>query len=302
MVHWFLSVIKLALAVINILILSSLLVACGNYQAAQVADRDQPPSRRIGSKSQAHTHVVTWGDTLYSIAWRYGLDYRGLAQHNRISPPYTIYPGQRIRLATAPLPDKKMTDRPAVARPSVSTPPPMATRPRQGTSPATTPAATPPVSVARPPSTPPQTSSRSENRTPASSSTPPQPMAAGTPQWQWPSQGKLIAGFQGQTGLNKGIDIAGNLGQPVLAAASGQVVYAGTGLRGYGKLLIIKHNDTFLSAYAHNNKLLVNEGDWVKAGQRIADMGSSGTDRVKLHFEIRRGGSPVDPMKYLPRR
>jgi lipoprotein NlpD len=112
----------------------------------------------------------------------------------------------------------------------------------------------------------------------------------------------LLSGFQGNAGHNKGIDIAGNLGQPVFAAASGQVVYSGTGLRGYGKLLIIKHNDTFLSAYAHNNNLLVKEGDMVKAGQKIADMGSSGTDRVKLHFEIRREGTPVDPMKYLPKR
>ncbi len=124
----------------------------------------------------------------------------------------------------------------------------------------------------------------------------------GAPQWQWPAQGPIIARFQGATGLNKGVDIAGDLGQPVLAAASGQVVYAGTGLRGYGKLLIIKHNDTFLSAYAHNDRLLVGEGDQVKAGQRIADMGSSGTSRVKLHFEIRREGTPVDPLNYLPKR
>jgi lipoprotein NlpD len=126
--------------------------------------------------------------------------------------------------------------------------------------------------------------------------------AQNLPLWQWPASGKVSGLFQGESGLNKGIDLDGKLGEPVLAAASGRVVYAGSGLNGYGKLLIIKHNDTFLSAYAHNNQLSVKEGDVVKAGQRIADMGSSGTDSVKLHFEIRSGGSPVDPLKYLPKR
>lgn len=306
MTHWFLSVVRQLHTVINILILSCLIVACSNHPTAQVADRDQPPSRRIGHSSSSQTHLVAKGDTLYSIAWRYGLDYRGLAQYNRISPPYTIYPGQRIQLAVAPLANTKTPDKPAATAPARSGPPPMATRPRQETASANRPASSPPASVARPsastPANPPATSNRSENRTPAPGSSSAPAQVAGTPQWQWPSQGKVIAGFQGATGLNKGIDIAGNLGQPVLAAASGQVVYAGTGLRGYGKLLIIKHNDTFLSAYAHNEKLLVNEGEWVKAGQRIADMGSSGTDRVKLHFEIRREGTPVDPLKYLPKR
>ncbi|MFO1389162.1 peptidoglycan DD-metalloendopeptidase family protein [Cellvibrio sp.] len=120
--------------------------------------------------------------------------------------------------------------------------------------------------------------------------------------WQWPSSGKLLAQFQGETGQNKGIDLGGKLGEPVLAAASGRVVYAGSGLSGYGNLLIIKHNETFLSAYAHNEEISVKEGDFVKAGQKVADMGSSGTDRVKLHFEIRSDGSPVDPLRYLPKR
>ncbi len=112
----------------------------------------------------------------------------------------------------------------------------------------------------------------------------------------------MLARFGANNSLNRGIDIGGNLGQPVIAAADGQVVYAGSGLRGYGNLLIIKHNDTYLSAYAHNRRLLVDEGESVKGGQRIAEMGSSGTDKVMLHFEIRRNGTPVDPMGYLPRR
>jgi lipoprotein NlpD len=115
--------------------------------------------------------------------------------------------------------------------------------------------------------------------------------------WTWPARGRVTATF---TDAGKGIDIAGAKGEAVLAAGSGRVVYSGTGLRGYGKLVILKHNETWLSAYAHNEKLLVNEGDVVKKGQKIAEMGASDTDSVKLHFEIRKQGSPVDPLKLLP--
>ncbi len=120
--------------------------------------------------------------------------------------------------------------------------------------------------------------------------------------WAWPASGTLIGRFASNGSLNKGIDIAGQLGQPVLAASGGTVVYAGSGLRGYGELVIIKHNETYVSAYGHNRRLLVREGQQVKVGQSIAEMGSTGTDRVKLHFEIRRQGKPVDPLQYLPRR
>jgi lipoprotein NlpD len=120
--------------------------------------------------------------------------------------------------------------------------------------------------------------------------------------WGWPSSGVLIGKFSSNGSLNKGIDIAGDLGQPVLAASDGTVVYAGSGLRGYGELVIIKHSDTYVSAYGHNRRLLVREGQQVKVGQTIAEMGSTGTDRVKLHFEIRRQGKPVDPLQFLPRR
>jgi lipoprotein NlpD len=117
--------------------------------------------------------------------------------------------------------------------------------------------------------------------------------------WQWPATGKLVTGFSDTANL-KGIDIAGKAGQPVLASAAGKVVYAGTGLRGYGKLVIVKHNTTFLSAYAHNSEILVKEGQQVTRGQKIAEMGNTDSDQVKLHFEIRQLGKPVDPLKYLP--
>ncbi len=143
---------------------------------------------------------------------------------------------------------------------------------------------------------------------PASTTTPPSsgatPVVAGPAVggWAWPASGSLIGRFASNGSLNKGIDIAGQLGQPVLAASGGTVVYAGSGLRGYGELVIIKHNETYVSAYGHNRRLLVREGQQVKVGQSIAEMGSTGTDRVKLHFEIRRQGKPVDPLQYLPRR
>jgi len=118
-------------------------------------------------------------------------------------------------------------------------------------------------------------------------------------EWVWPASGKVIAGFSDSANL-KGIDIAGKSGQPVVASAAGRVVYAGTGLRGYGKLIIVKHNSTYLSAYAHNRDILVKEGQQVGKGQKISEMGDTDADQVKLHFEIRRLGKPVDPAKYLP--
>lgn len=274
--EWRMSVL---MRVIVILIACLSLYACAVHNSAQVSHRDQPPGRRI------QTHYVAKGDTLFSIAWRYGLDYKALARFNGISPPYTIYPGQTINLAIGTSSGIASTPSPRV---SATAPPPMATRPATT---ATTPRPTASAPVAR-----------SENKTPAVRQPAPTPAVSGAPRWQWPAKGPVIARFQGNTGLNKGIDLAGNLGEPVVAAAAGQVVYAGTGLRGYGKLLIVKHNDTFLSAYAHNDTLFVKEGDIVSAGQRIAGMGASGTDRVKLHFEIRREGTPVDPMIYLPKR
>jgi lipoprotein NlpD len=138
---------------------------------------------------------------------------------------------------------------------------------------------------------------------PRADAAPPAPPAAGNDDdhldWVWPAKGRLVSGFSDTAAL-KGIDIAGALGDPVLASAAGKVVYAGSGLRGYGQLIIIKHSDTYLSAYAHNSKILVKEGDSVARGAKIAEMGSSDTNTVKLHFEIRRQGKPIDPQKFLP--
>ena len=253
-----------------ILITCVFLGACASHQPAPVTDKSRQTQWR------PKTYIVVPADTLFSIAWRYGLKYEDLARHNGIKAPYIIRPSQVIRLDLS----KKNLKSIAPAAQSDK----WLAQKKQRPTPTKT------------------TVFRQKNKTdrlgPAR-----QPTAgADAPQWRWPVKGVILSSFQGNNGLNKGIDLGGKLGEPVLAAAPGQVVYAGSGLRGYGKLLIIKHNETFLSAYAHNERLRVKEGDLIKVGEVIADMGSSGTDRVKLHFEIRRDGTPVDPLKYLPRR
>ena len=163
----------------------------------------------------------------------------------------------------------------------------------------------PPASVVALATTCSETSSVSAPPVVATMPTPPPgaTRSAGGITWQWPASGKILGGFQaGSGGDGAGVDIAGNVGDPVRAAAPGTVVYSGNGLIGYGELIIIKHNDTYLSAYGHNSKRLVKEGDRVDAGQEIALMGASGAPRVELHFEIRKDGKPVDPLGYLPSR
>ncbi|MDO8345765.1 MAG: peptidoglycan DD-metalloendopeptidase family protein [Cellvibrio sp.] len=260
-----------------ILIALSLMLSCASHSPAPVLDR----SKTIANRPK--THVVIPGDTLFSIAWRYGLKYEILAKHNRISPPYVIRPAQVIRLDIAGVKVSAAGKQQATKR-AVG----VSSRSKD--------------SDKKPGLTAKNTNNRQENKTVKKANTTNKTQTWAAPQWRWPAAGPLLSSFQGSNALNKGIDLGGKLGEPVLAAASGQVVYSGNGLRGYGKLLIVKHNEIFLSAYAHNDRLLVKEGDFVKVGQRIADMGSSGTDRVKLHFEIRRDGTPVDPLKFLPRR
>jgi lipoprotein NlpD len=265
------SSIRCALAAI---VAATLLAGCASSPSGGVHVVDRNSRDRVTSGQ----YVVQRGDTLWSIAFRFGWDWRDLARVNGISPPHVIYPGQTIRfsgqaprtVATRPAPPAP-SSKPVVVATPVPTPPPL-TRP----------------SVPAP-------------KTPVAT-TPVTPVTRSASGWAWPAGGTVIGRFSSNGSLNKGIDIAGELGQPVLAASDGAVVYAGSGLRGYGELVTIKHSDTYVSAYGHNRRLLVQEGQQVKAGQRIAEMGSTGTDRVKLHFEIRRQGKPVDPLQYLPKR
>ncbi len=268
-------------------------------------------------------YTVAPGDTLYSIAFAHGVDVRQLAALNGIPAPYTIHPGQVLKLkpSLAPSPSPTVAagtsvtnaPSPTHGQPVPAQPPepvfgPVTTQIMTATGvapagPAST-AASQTATVATastvppppPPSAPPSTATVP---TPPSGAT----RTVGGITWRWPASGKILGGFQaGSGGDGAGVDIAGNVGDPVRAAASGTVVYSGNGLIGYGELIIIKHNDTYLSAYGHNSRRLVKEGDRVDAGEEIALMGASGAPRVELHFEIRKDGKPVDPLDYLPSR
>jgi len=203
-----------------------------------------------GTTWQPDEHIVRRGETLFSIAWRYGKDPKDVASWNRLGSGSLIHPGQVIRLT--------------------------------------------------PPSGAPSRSTTSSNRPP------PKPLpkipAQPPPPWTWPTKGPVSVEFGGKPGTGTGLLIDGKAGQAVTAAASGRVVYAGSGLIGYGQLIIVKHNDTYLSAYGYNASLLVQEGEKINKGQRIATMGEGPERKPRLHFEIRRNGTPVNPRQFLPAR
>jgi lipoprotein NlpD len=228
-------------------------------------------------------YTVRQGDTLIRIALESGQNWRDIARWNNIDNPNVIEVGQVLRVippAAAPLPADVAAGKPVSPASAAVAPLPPASA--IGTTPRGT-------ATAAAPTLPPV-------------NTPPVAPGDDDLSWNWPTGGgnPVLAGFDEQK--NKGIDLGGKAGDPVFASADGRVVYAGAGLRGYGNLIILKHNNTYLSAYAHNQTLLVKEDQTVRKGQKIAEMGSSDTDRVKLHFEIRRQGKPVDPSRYLPPR
>lgn len=308
-----------------LLLVSAWLAACGTMRSSVVVEptADGGPARGPGrSAMSARTpipggsYVVVKGDTLYSIAFRKGVDFRDLAQWNGIAAPYTIWPGQRLTLspsgpvAVAP----KMVMPPRPAAPATPMFEPVASARSASTAPALAAHVSPEASAA--PAAPLHTAkSAAVVQVPVAgvSAAPPpavpvsKPVATGATRvaggvnWRWPVDGTLVSRFNGGDAI-PGIEIAGHSGDPVRAAADGVVVYSGNGLVGYGELVIIKHNDSFLSAYGHNSKRLVKEGQRVTAGQQIAEMGSTGATRDELEFQIRKDGNPVDPLSYLPPR
>ncbi len=283
-----------------------LMAACAQNPPAPVVDMTQtiPPAGSVGRPADrmppapAGHYIVEKGDTLYSIAFHNQLDWQQLAQWNGIGAPYTIVPGQDLRLMPPPAGSRPVVTYGAKPEPPVSTP--AATPTVARTEPST---AEPVVSASAPASATPEP--KPAPKPPAS---PTEPSAAGPGRtvaglsWHWPAQGSLLSRFVASDPTKQGIDIGGRRGTPVRAAADGVVVYSGNGLVGYGELVIVKHSDTYLSAYGHNAKRLVKEGDRVQAGQEIATMGSSGTSRTELHFEIRKHGQPIDPLGFLPQR
>jgi lipoprotein NlpD len=224
------------------------------------------------------TYIVEPGDTLFAIAFYSGNDYRELAKLNNISPPYTIKLGQKLRLN--PVKTKQVTAKTSEARSTENN-----------------------VSMNKVKQTK-QQQSTAKKPAPTSENQVSNHVALNTTNnqlaWAWPASGNRTIATVGSDGSNRGLDIKGMLGAQVLAAADGKVVYAGNALKGYGNLIIIKHNNDYLSAYAHNNTILVSEQTFVKQGQKIATMGSSGASEIMLHFEIRKKGKSVDPFRYLP--
>lgn len=263
-----------------------ILTACGSSKVlAPIGQYEDKPRGTVSTPepiTPPSRYAVQSGDTLYSISFRYGMDYRELARLNGINSPYTIYVGQQLKFSGTPT---RTAAAPAIAP---------ATRPSPQTQPSR-PAVSPskPATQKPQPATPPSQVKQAEA---------PLPPGNQTLSWRWPTQGPVLSSYSESSPGRKGINIAGKSGQSVIAAAAGRVVYSGDGLPRYGNLLIIKHNDVYLSAYAHNASLLVKEGDAVQAGQRIATLGRTGTQRDQLHFEIRRNGKPVDPIRFLPKQ
>jgi lipoprotein NlpD len=243
----------------------AVLLAVGLAGCANVSRAPvRAPAR--ASTNDSRVHVVRAGETLYKIAWQHRVDQRDLARWNGIRDPDVIRVGQRLRLTP-----------PGSARGSTAAPTPApanrdARRAAPAPAPRSTPAPVPPAPVLPPPA------------------------------WAWPVDGPVVTRFGSDTGIAAGVGIGGRVGQPVQAAATGRVVYAGSGLVGYGQLVIIKHNETYLTAYGYNSRLLVAQGQEVARGQTIASMGTGPERQPRLHFEIRRNGVPVDPLQFFPRR
>ena len=313
------------------------LAACSAKRPAPVEDRGRPPAATKpdaatapAPATTADTYVVKRGDTLYSIALDNGVDWRELAGWNQITDPSRMQVGQVLRIRPPPGPDGVVVSPveqapPIAARPLgpevPASPPPAAATGGLRTEPkglrlpyseenlaAVQRADAPRVAVAPKPEAPPPVAAVKPEPPPAAKPEA-QPPAAAKPEsdggdervdWAWPAAGKVVTAFNGAS--SKGVDIAGRAGDPVYASAPGKVVYSGEGIPAYGKLVIIRHNGTYLSAYAHNSQILVKEGQTVAKGQKIAEVGSSGSEGPRLHFEIRRLGKPVDPLQYLPSR
>jgi lipoprotein NlpD len=279
------------LIAVSLTLLLTLLVGCTSRSLSNAPVEDRGTARQVagvssGTKSMAVMpgaenagkpgfYTVKPGDTLIRIGLDSGQNWRDLSRWNSIDNPNQIEVGQVLR-TTPPPGNAAVVARPVASQAPVSTPLPAQT-----------------VSSAKP-------AANAAPTTLSDAPSPPHSSGEDGLAWIWPAEGTQLAGFDEVK--NKGIDIAGKAGDAVLASADGRVVYSGAGLRGYGNLIILKHNNTYLTAYAHNQTLLVKEDQAVRKGQKIAEMGSSDADRVKLHFEIRRQGKPVDPLKYLPAR
>ena len=263
-----------------------LIFSLGGCNKTWAPVEDRSSTRGDYPDTQDGNYRVRRGDSLHAIAFRFGLDWREIARWNGIDAPYVIHPGQELRLSPGPVRAGVTT--------SAAGPSPTATEravERPSDQPKSQPAAKPPE---------PKTVTQPAARTPAAGGTP--VSIADPSKWLWPAEGRILSTFKAGDPARNGIEIAGEEGQAVRASAAGEVVYSGAGLIGYGELIIIKHSDRMLSAYAHNRKRLVAEGQAVSAGEKVGEMGRDDRNRAMLHFEIRRDGEPQDPLRFLPKR
>jgi lipoprotein NlpD len=269
--------------------------AAAGAPAAPAAAASVPESRPAADSAVPAGHyMVKAGDTLVRIGLDTGQNWRDIARWNNIENPNVLEVGQVLRVTPPAAEAGAATARPVAPAPRIESRP-LEARPAP-------PAASAPSGPSTPSGSPPAASGAPASAAPGAPATPPaNPRESDSDiAWSWPAAGPVTTPFD--EARSKGLSIAGKAGDPVLAAADGRVVYAGSGLRGYGNLVIVKHNATYLTAYAHNQTLLVKEDQAVRRGQKIAEMGSSDSDRVQLHFEVRRQGKPVDPAKVLPAR
>jgi len=275
----------------------AMLFACSQHQPAPVEELSTGMVKR--QLNSDGTYYVRSGDTLYAVAFAYGVDTGNVARWNEISSPYTIYPGQKLRLSAPPASSHKSGGSSAVQISAAKTPGQVTTKtvnsPVRSSQPKSSKAKPEPASP-RPASS---TSTTGKAATPL-----PAPVShnADPESWKWPTRGRLHRTYVAGDPARNGIDILGREGQAIIASSGGQVVYSGNGLIGYGELIIIKHSEKMLSAYAHNKVRLAKEGDSVSTGQKIAEMGRNAGNEQLLHFEIRARGKPVNPLNYLPKK
>jgi len=314
------------MALLTCVAATALIGGCASHPPAPVVERATPVEVSAGAEitasqsAPAGFYIVKKGDTLYSISLDHGQSYRDVAAWNNLEDPGKIQVGQKLRVMA---PETESVAPVAVTKPVVvgapleasatgsSTPNTAASagdtlkrEPKGGKQPYSAEA----LAKLQQPETPPPVDSKpivipstSEKTAEKAVEKPlPPPVASENVEWSWPATGQVIGNFV--EGSSKGLDIAGKLGEPVLAAASGKVILVSSALRGYGNFVIVKHNPTYLSVYAHNSRILVKEEQLVSRGEKIAEIGSSDSDRPKLHFEIRRQGKPIDPVKFLPAR
>ncbi|NVD05670.1 murein hydrolase activator NlpD [Vibrio sp. JPW-9-11-11] len=293
--------------VLILVMLSSTLIGCAAHSPAPVSGLKKDYSSLARGSYRGSYYQVEKGDTLYFIAYVTDKDVNDLIRYNSLKPPYTIHPGQKLKLwrPAYNAPAYGGTGAGAVAAVATVAPTPVSSKSSsQKVSSGNTKNS---QQLVKKESIKGVDQSKSKEYVGPSSKqnvnkTVSQPKKNNNKvsKWLWPTKGRVIKNFSAGDQGNKGIDIAGQRGQSIVSTAGGTVVYSGNALRGYGNLVIIKHNDNYLSAYAHNDRLLVHEGQSVKAGQKIATMGSSGTSSVRLHFEIRYQGKSVNPKRYLP--